>query len=130
MKNIAIEKIKKELKEAKKLDNKANAIKKAVADALICFCKQDDEFAQAIVQTDKTLSDCLKNISKGIGNAISDLEIYNKAVKFYFSTAKVEFHMTIDLCGDIDKPDPETNKNEIPKPKLLDLNFNDLFGNI
>ena len=46
----AISKLQQELKEFQSNDNKAKAVKDAVADALIDFCKQDDEFAQAIVQ--------------------------------------------------------------------------------
>lgn len=126
MSNEAIEKIKQELKSTKKLNNKANAIKKAVADALICFCKQDEEFSQAIIDSDKTLSDCLNHIANGIGNSISDLEVYNKAVKFYFSGATVKFHMTIDLCGEVNK----TTTQDKPKANIIDLNFDDLFGGI
>lgn len=129
MNSEAITKIKEELKQAKKLSTKASAIKKAVADALICFCKQDDEFSQAIIDSDKTLSDCLNHIANGIGNSISDLEVYNKAVKFYFSGATVKFHMTIDLCGEVNET-AETSAQDKPKANIIDLNFDDLFGGI
>lgn len=129
MSKEAIEKIKQELKAAGKLNPKAAAIKKSVADALICFCKQDEEFSQAIIDSDKTLADCLKHISNGIGNSISDLEVYNKAVEFYFSGATVKFHMTIDLCGEVRK-EVETSAQNKPKTNIIDLNFDDLFGGI
>lgn len=70
------------------------------AKALIQFCKQEQEFEQAIEQSGKTFQECLDSIVKGVKNSISDLEAYTKAVKFYFSTAIVHFNMTIDLSGD------------------------------
>ena len=37
-------------------------------------------------------------VAKGVGNSISDLEAYRKAVQFYFKGADIRFHMVIDLC--------------------------------
>lgn len=119
-KEQAIEKLNKELKEFKSTDNKAKAVKTAVADTLKNFCEQDDEFAQAVVQNDKTLSDCCTNIMKSVGNSISDLDVFKKAVKFYFSTADIKFNMSIDLCGNIDSV--ETSG------KIIKLSLDDLFG--
>lgn len=116
----AISKLQQELKAFQSNDNKAKAVKDAVADALIDFCKQDDEFAQAIVQSDKTLSDCCNAAMKGVGNSISDLEVFKKAVKFYFSTADIQFKMTIDLCGNIG----ESEKTG----KVIELSFDELFS--
>lgn len=115
----AILKIDKELKAFKSNDRKAQAVKDAVAEALKDFCRQDDEFAQAVVQTDKTLSQCCEAAVEKCGSAISDLEVYKKAVKFYFSTADVQMKMTIDLCGNIGEADK--------KGKVIELNFDDLF---
>ena len=81
---------------------KESAVKKALYDALADFCRQDDEFAQAIVQSDKSLSDCAAAVMKGVGNSISDLEVYRRAVQFYFLGAEVRMTMTIDLCGNVD----------------------------
>lgn len=116
----AISKIQKELKEFHSKDLKAKAVKDAVADALIDFCKQDDEFAQAIVQSDKTLSDCCEDAMKGVGNSISDIAVFKKAVKFYFSTADIKCKMTIDLCGNIG----EAEKTG----KVIELSFDELFS--
>lgn len=115
-KEQAINKLSEELKVFKG-DRKEKAVSQSVADTLKMFCEQDDEFAQAIVQSDKTLSDCCAHIMKGVGNSISDIEVYQKAVKFYFSTADIKFQMTIDLCGDI----------STPKGKVISLTFDDLF---
>lgn len=116
-KEQAILKIDKELKGFSG-DQKAKAVSQAVADTLKMFCEQDDEFAQAIVQNDKTLSDCCKSIMQKVGNSISDIEVYKRAVKFYFSTADIQMKMTIDLCGNIGSAD---------KGKVIELSFDDLF---
>lgn len=118
-KEQAIRKLEEELKEFKSTDNKAKAVKSAVADALKSFCEQDDEFAQAVVQNDKSLSDCCNGIMKGVGNCISDLDVYKKAVKFYFSGADIKMTMKIDLIGSA-----ADNK---PQGKVIELSFDDLF---
>ena len=73
----------------------ADAVMAAIKD----FCVQDEEFAQAIVQGG-TFADCMKAVAKGVGNSISDLDAYKKAVQFYFPGAKVTMQLTIDLIGD------------------------------
>lgn len=84
-------------------DQKAKAVLDAVKNALITFCNQEEEFAQAIVESEKTISDCCTEIMKGVGNYISDLEVYKKAVEFYFSGANISFEMKIDLCASVKK---------------------------
>lgn len=79
---------------------KQKAVSSYVADALNTFCEQEQEFEQAIEQSGKTFQECLDSIVEGTGNSISDLEVYAKAAKFYFSIAAVHFNMTIDLSGD------------------------------
>jgi hypothetical protein len=112
---MAISKIKRELATVKG-DNRVSAVKKHVADALISFCKQDAEFAQAIVQNDKTLADCCESIMKGCGSSISDLEVYRKAVQFYFPGADVSMNMTIDLCASVKKPGKTAKVCNAPVP--------------
>lgn len=90
-----IEKLKKEFASAKELDQKANAMKQGIYDALCEFCRQNAEFAQAVEQSDKTFADCCTSVAKGVGNSISDFEAYTKAVQFYFSGAIVKFRMEI-----------------------------------
>lgn len=79
---------------------KQAAIAEAVAKALKQFCEQEPEFEQAVEQSDKTYSECLDSVVKGVGNSISDLEAYSRAVKYYFETAVIHFNMLIDLSGD------------------------------
>lgn len=88
-KEKAIDKIQKELK-AFTGGNKEKAVSKPVAETLEMFCKQNEEFAQAIYESDKTLSNCCKTIMEKSGNAISDIKVYKRAVKYYFSTADIE----------------------------------------
>lgn len=82
---------------------KQSAIAPATAQALISFCEQEPEFEQAVEQSGKTFSECLDSVVEKTGNSISDLEVYRKAVAFYFSTATVHFNMSIDLCGENEK---------------------------
>ena len=70
----------------------------AVCAALKDFCLQDEEFAQAIVEGG-SFSDCMNAVASGVGNSISDLDAYKKAVKFYFPGARIKMQMTIDLIG-------------------------------
>ena len=97
-----------------------------VASALQEFCDQEPEFEQAIVQSGKTFADCLTEICKGIGSSISDLEIYSRAVKFYFPVAAVRFHMTIDLCGDNGAVDPPITQHKQDKPEPMQLSLDSL----
>lgn len=88
------------------------AIAKPTADALMEFCRQEPEFEQAIVQSGKTFADCLDAVCKGMRQAVSDLEVYSRAVRFYFSTATVRFRMEIDLCGDNGAVDPPITQHK------------------
>lgn len=105
-------------KDSGSYDRYANAMKGAVREALDGFCRQDAEFAQAVVQGG-TFADCMKAVAKDCGSAISDLEAFRRAVKFYFPGADVKFHMTVNLCADVEAeaaaPAASTG------PKILDL---------
>ncbi len=115
---FAVQKLEKELKECKG-DKYVEAVKNEAAQALIGFCEQDEEFAQAVVQNSKTLKDCLTVVMKGCGTSISDIEVYRKAVEFYFPGATVEMKMVIDLCGSVRRDEPS---------KVINLSLTDLFG--
>lgn len=102
------------------------AVANSVAAALQEFCNQEPEFEQAITQSGKTFGDCLHDICKGIGGAISDLELYSRAVRFYFPVASVRFHMTIDLCGDNGAVDPPITMTKQDKPEPMQLSLDSL----
>ncbi|MBR4201283.1 MAG: hypothetical protein IKQ91_08450 [Oscillospiraceae bacterium] len=104
----------------------AQVLAKPTANALMEFCRQEPEFEQAIEQSGKTFDDCLTAITKGIGSSISDLEVYSRAVKFYFPVAAVRFHMTIDLCGDNGAVDPPITQHKHDKPDAMQLSLDSL----
>lgn len=97
----ALEKLDKGLK-AGGFDKYGEIMKHGVHDALCDCCRQDEEFAQAVVQGDN-FKDCLKAVAKGCTpqSGISDFEAYRRAVRFYFAGADIAFHMTIDLCASV-----------------------------
>lgn len=99
----AIQKIDKEVKEFNG-GKYENAVYRHVADTLKNFCRQEPEFAQAVVQTDKTLADCCREIMKGAGQSISDIEVYRRAVNFYFPGADIKTEMRINLCASVETP--------------------------
>lgn len=71
-----------------------------VARTLRAFCDEEPRFAEVVVKTKRTLSECCAYIVDGAGNALSDLEAYCRAVQFYFPHADVEFKMLVHLTGE------------------------------
>lgn len=102
------------------------AIANETAEALILFCKREPEFEQAVEQSGKSFQECLDSITKGIEDSMSDLKTYNKAVKFYFSTATVHFNMTIDLSGDNGHADPPITMTQSKPKSSLSVSLDDL----
>ena len=117
----AINKIREEYDKLKGLSQCANVVAPYVRDELEVFCKQDKEFAQAVVQTDKKLKDCIESTVKGCKDSVSDLTVYKRAVEFYFPGATVHMTLTIDLIGSAAAP-------ETKSPSSIDLSFDELFG--
>ncbi len=119
------EKFKADLK-AVKLTGHEKAVQPAVEAALADFCRQNAEFEQAVLQGE-SFADCLKACVKGVQGSISDLEVYKRAVAFYFPTAKVHMALTLDL-GDggssntpAEKPITVSSKVELSLDELLDF---------
>lgn len=102
-------------------DRYASAMKSAVCEALDGFCRQDAEFAQAVVQGG-TFSECMKAVAKNCGSSISDLEAFRRAVRFYFPGADVRFQMSVNLCASVEA-DEEPEQVSAPKTafKILSL---------
>ena len=111
---LAIEKINKELKEFNG-DRYGKAVHTYVANALREFCAKSDRFAEVLYKTRRSMSDCVKEIMKGCGQHISDIEVYRRAARFYFPNSEVDFVMTITISGDA--PDEKYISKEPPKPK-------------
>ena len=88
-------------KDSGSYDRYASAMKELICEKLCIFCKQDSEFAQAVVQGG-AFADCMKAVAKGCGSALSDEEAIRRAVRFYFPGAGVKFHMELNLCADVE----------------------------
>lgn len=116
MKELAIKKLNEGLKSLKG-SRHVEVMKQPVHDALVSFCQQDHEFAQAVMQGG-SFEECMNAVAKNVGSAISDLDAYRRAVQFYFPSANVNYQMTIRLCED-DAPIPDTV--EAAAPVVLDL---------
>lgn len=94
--NYYAEAVKKLSTAPKSLGRYESAVCEAVCNALKDFCDQNSEFAQAVAQGG-SVKDCLSECVKGIGQSCSDLEVYKRAVQFYFKGADVHMQLTIDL---------------------------------
>lgn len=122
----------------KKLDEEKKGVKGqketvmsgAVLSAVKDFCVQDEEFAQAVVQGG-TFGECMNAVAKGVGNAISDMDAYKKAVQFYFPGAEIKMTLTIDLIGKAAGDTTPVAAQPAPaaeKPKVISLDLADFFG--
>ena len=122
-KEKALEKIEKEKSEFNG-DKYGKAVFEYVAKTLSDFCSQDERFAEVVYKTRRSLSDCVAATMKGCGNAISDLEVYRRATKFYFPNSEVKFEMLIELGDEPDEKylnkEPKAQKEEVKaeKPKI------------
>lgn len=101
------EKLQKESAEIK--EQKAKVIAEPTKKALLEFCRQEEEFAQAIIESSKKFSECCENVVKSVGSSVSDLEVYRKAVQFYFEGADIRFEMKIDLCASVNSDSTSLN---------------------
>ena len=112
-------------------DRYVSAMKHAVKEALMKFIGQDNEFAQAIVQGG-SFADCMKEVAKGVGSSISDIDAYRKAVRFYFPGADISFTMTVKVnpheeSTETAPADSEQKVSDVKKVSALSLSLDDLF---
>ncbi|MFR0736224.1 MAG: hypothetical protein ACLSHR_04675 [Oscillospiraceae bacterium] len=85
----ALEKLGEKIKSS---SSKINIMKDPVCEALKSFCRQSEEFAQAVVQGG-SFEECMKAVEKGAGSALSDLDAYKKGCKILFSYSNdILFH--------------------------------------
>ena len=125
--NIAAEKLDKEYKEGKgKLSQYARAISTEgsegfnILTALKQLCEENDEFAQAVMQQDKTVCDCLSEVVKGAKQSLSDLLALKRAAQFYFPGADIRLTMSLDL-GDGGTSNKSSKSVELELDSLLDF---------
>ena len=103
-----------------KYGQKAKVMAKPTLDALISFCEQSEDFAEAVHDCSKTFQDCMASVEKGIGNALSDIDAYKKAVQFYMPTANIDVVMTI-VTSDQSGKTKSTAADKTINLNLLDL---------
>lgn len=120
----AVNKLDKEFKKAE-FNKYGNVVGSPVLNTLKDFCRQNEEFALAVLQTDKTIQQCVEHTVKGVKQSISDIEVYSKAVKFYFPGATIRFSMTIDLgdggFSNSDTQPSKTDSIDLSLDSLLDF---------
>ena len=103
------------------LGKKETAVKGAVLKTICKFCEQNAEFKQAIEQSGKSFADCLKATVKNAGTSIEDLEVYKRAVAFYFPGADIKCTMTLDLGDEGFSNNSETPTGSAGGKLQLDL---------
>lgn len=119
LQKTAIEQLNEQHKKAK-YGQKAKVMAKPTLDALINFCEQAEGFAEAVHDCNKTFQDCMASVEKGTGNALSDIDAYQKAVKFYMPSAKINVVMTI-VTSDTQSQKPKSTADKTINLNLLDL---------
>ncbi len=101
-------------------ENKGKAVSKPVCQALCGFCNEEF-FAQAVWDSEKTLSDCCKEIMSKVGSSVSDFDVYEAAVKFYLPSASIKFKMEITIDGTTGSDGSGTKTDSGKIVSLLDL---------
>ena len=99
----AIEKTTQERKQVK--GQKEGAMADAVLDMVHEFCIQSAVFAKAVAEGG-SFADCMTAVAKGVGNHISDVDAYKKAVKFYLPGADIVVRMDIQTAAQPMKEEP------------------------
>ena len=111
----AVERLEREAKAFK--GNRYEAVMKtAMAEALESYCRQNEEFAQTVVQGG-SFAECMAAVAKGCGSSMSDIEAYRRAAAFYFRGAEVKMELRICL-------EPEAEE----AGKIIRLDFSDFFS--
>ncbi len=125
-----LEEAKKKLDDGLKerLDKYGEVMKSAVHKALLDFCQQNNEFAEAVAQGG-SFKDCMAAVGKCVkGSALSDIEAYAAAVKFFFPGAGIDVRMAINLTESVDNNAAAQEPQEPPKQKApVMVSLNDFF---
>ena len=104
------------IKEAKGCGKYAAAVANSCKNALLEFAKQDEEFAQAIIEG--SFVDCMKAVEKQLSGkkAVSDFDVYKICASYYFPGAEIDFEMSIRV-----NPYEKAKTPEIKRISLLDM---------
>ena len=109
-------------------DKYARAIASETLLVLENFCRQNEEFCRAVLDGGMA-EECITVIAKQISGkkSVSDLEVYQKAVEYYFPGAVIENRMTIHMSryelGDNDRAAAQPVQKE---KKSIDLSLDSL----
>lgn len=98
---------------------KASLMADAVMTVLLDFCRQSEAFAEAVVNGGSFV-DCMKAVTKGLGNYAEGLSSCKKAVAFYLPTAEIKVQMSIILPQQTQTAAP-TAAEEPKSDMILDL---------
>lgn len=107
----AVEKINRKEKPEKN-DMFAAAIGEHIKKALTTFCEQNEEFARAVLDGGSA-NECIKSVADKIRTrkSVSDFDVYQLAVKYYFPVAVVDFVMKIRM-SEYEQPEQTEAKTE------------------
>lgn len=92
-----IEQAKQKLEEETKSfkgDQYGMVVHKDLSETLKNFC-DEEWFAEALLNSGKTLSDCCKAILSDVQQGISDVEVYKRAVEFYVPGSTVKCQLSV-----------------------------------
>ena len=107
--------------------HKEKAVAKPVVEALADFCRQSDEFAEAVTETGKCLRECLEEVMRGVGSSISDIEVYRRAVAFWMPGYTVQMQMLLIREGEnTENPGRSAEPASTAKPKRIVMTLEDL----
>lgn len=120
----AIAKLKDDLGTAKKGGRKEAVMVQPILDTLVKFCREDGEFAQAVVEGG-SLTDCVRSVAKAAGSAISDIKAYTLAVQFYFPGAEIRVTMEIDLIGQAGLETEQKSVRTVGEKKSITIDLMD-----
>ena len=114
--------IKKLSEKPKSLSRYAQAVSGATIEQLKSFCRQNNEFAQAVVQSKGTVAECLERSVKGCKDYSSDFSVFSKAVDFWFPGAIISYDIKLDIGdgGFSNEPEekaPEVQQEQPRQPK-------------
>ena len=112
----AVEKINRKEKPEKN-DMFAAAIGEHIKKALTIFCEQTEEFARAVLDGGSA-NECIKAVADKIRTrkSVSDFDVYQLAVKYYFPVAVVDFVMKIRM-SEYEQPEQTEAKTEQTEAK-------------
>lgn len=68
-----------------------------VCAALTEFCRQSEAFADAVLESEKKLSDCTSSLVSSGAHCLDAREAYRRAAKFYLPSAEVEENISFRI---------------------------------